>query len=156
MKLLQDAIARYVSYTGRAIVRGTYGAAGSGTFVTDGSSEDMKWKLRTFVQGQVCHIYLVQVMFDIVTTPTVQMFVGPAEGAIRCVGVTDQRIDKNLEHKGNVYPSNAETLADMIGSARLGNWPDGFRRADLQEWSVWVSLSMCTRRPGGSNMSLLK
>jgi Pre ATP-grasp domain len=114
---LLRAIARYVSHTGRVIVRGTYGAAGSGTFVAEGSFEDIERKLRTCVEQQVHHIYLVQVMFDIVATPNVQMFVEPGTGAIWCVGATDQRVDKNLSHKGNVFPSNAKTLADMICSA---------------------------------------
>jgi hypothetical protein len=120
---LLKAITRYVSHTGRVIVRGTYGAAGSGTFVAEGASEDIERKLRAFVKRQVHHIYLVQVMFDIVATPNVLMFVGPDTGAIWCVGVTDQLVDKNLAHKGNVLPSNAETLADIIRSARkLTRW----------------------------------
>ena len=115
---LLKAIARYVSHTGRVIVRGTHGVGGSGTFIAEGPSEDIARKLKTFVAQQIHHIYLVQVMFDIVTTPNVQMFVEPDTGAIWCVGATDQRVDKNFEHKGNVYPSNAKTLADMICSAR--------------------------------------
>jgi hypothetical protein len=120
---LLKAIARYVSHTGRVIVRGTYGAAGSGTFIAEGPSEDIERRLRTFVAQQVHHNYLVQVMFDIVTSPNVQMFVEPDAGAIWCVGATDQRLDKNLVHKGNVFPSNAKTQAGMISSARkLAQW----------------------------------
>jgi len=53
----------------------------------------------------------------------VQMFIEPDGGPIRCVGVTDQRIDMNLEHEGNVYPSNAKTLDDMIPVAQnLACW----------------------------------
>ncbi len=120
---LLKVIARYVSHTGRVIVRGTYGAAGSGTFVAEGASEDIERKLRTFVEQQIHHIYLVQVMFDIVATPNVQMFVEPDTGAIWCVGATDQRVDKKFSHKGNVFPSNAKALAGMICSARkLAQW----------------------------------
>lgn len=120
---LLKAIARYVSHTGRVIVRGTYGAAGSGTFVAEGPPKDIERALRTFVEQQVHHIYLVQVMFDIVATPNIQMFVEPDTGAMWCVGATDQRVDKNFAHQGNVYPSNAKTLADMICSARkLARW----------------------------------
>lgn len=120
---LLEAIARYVSYTGRVIVRGTDGAGGSGTFIADGSFEGSERKLRTFVEQQVHHIYLVQVLFDIMTSPNVQMFVEPDTGAIWCVGATDQRVDKNLAHKGNVFPSTAETLVDIICSARkLAHW----------------------------------
>jgi hypothetical protein len=115
---LLKAIARYSTHTGRVIVRGTYGAAGSGTFIVEGPSEDIDRKLKTFVEQQVHHIYLVQVMLDIVTSPNVQMFVEPDTGAIWCVGATDQLVDKNFSHKGNAYPSNAKTLADMICSAR--------------------------------------
>lgn len=115
---LLKAIARYASHTGRVIVRGTHGTGGSGTLIAEGSSEDIERKLKTFVEQQVHHIYLVQVMFEIIASPNVQMFVEPDTGAIWCVGATDQRLDKNLEHKGNVYPSSAKTLAGMIFSAR--------------------------------------
>jgi hypothetical protein len=120
---LLKAIARYGTHTGRVIVRGTYGAAGSGTFIAEGSSKDIERKLKTFVEEQVRHMYLVQVMFDIVTSPNVQMFVEPDTGATWCVGATDQLLDKNLSHKGNVFPSNAKTLAGMFCSARkLTGW----------------------------------
>ena len=120
---LLNAIARYIPYTGRVIVRGTYGAAGSGTFIAGGSSDDLERKLKIFVEKQVHHIYLVQVMFDIAATPNLLMFVEPDTGAIWWVGATDQRIDKNFSHKGNVFPSNAKTLPDMVCSARkLSHW----------------------------------
>jgi hypothetical protein len=105
------------------MVRGTYGAAGSGTFIAEGPPNEIKWKLRAFVEKQVHHIYLVQVMFDIAATPNVLMFVDPDTGGIWWVGATDQRLDKNFAHKGNVFPSRAKTLADMICSARkLARW----------------------------------
>ena len=120
---LLEAIARYSSHTGRVIVRGTYGASGSGTFVAEGPPVDIERKLRTFVEKQVRHIYLVQVMFDIIQSPNVLMYVVPGTGAIWCVGATDQCLDENFAHKGNAFPSNAETLAGMIRSARkLAHW----------------------------------
>lgn len=123
VSLLLKAIARFIPYTGRVIVRGTCGAAGSGTFIAEGPCQDIKMKLKVFVEKQVHHIYLVQVMFDIIATPNVLMSVEPYTDAIWWVGATDQRVNKNLAHKGNVFPSNARTISDMICSARkLSRW----------------------------------
>jgi hypothetical protein len=69
------------------------------------------------------NVYLVQAKFDILTTPNVQFFVEPGCGGISCVRVTDQCLDKDLGHKGNVFPSRSALVPEMLRSARmLAQW----------------------------------
>lgn len=120
---LQGAIGRYVHQTGRVIIRGTDGTAGSAIATVGNDSESQRRGLSALCRGPVSKVYLVQVMYKIVTSPNLQLFVEPDSGAISCVSVTDQRLDNNLKHKGNVAPSSVTTLTDMSHSAEmLARW----------------------------------
>jgi hypothetical protein len=62
-------------------------------------------------------------MFDILSTPNVQLFVKPGNGGISSVSVTDQCLDKDLAHRGNVFPSESWQESDMLRSAHtLAQW----------------------------------
>jgi hypothetical protein len=56
-------------------------------------------------------------------SPNVQLHVAPEGGPISCVGVTDQRWERPLLHGGNLYPSAAHLVPDMVEWAqRLAAW----------------------------------
>jgi hypothetical protein len=68
-------------------------------------------------------VYIVEAMLDIIVSPNVLMHIEPGNGRISCVGITDQILSDNLAHEGNIYPSNAKTLKDIINSAqRMSKW----------------------------------
>jgi hypothetical protein len=118
------AIVRSLDHTRRVIVRGTDGGGGRATFITGPMSvEELERKVKTFVEKQVHHVYLVQAMFDILVTPNILVHVPPDGRPTQCVGVTDQRLDDRLAHKGNLFPSKAGQLDGMLHSAhRLAGW----------------------------------
>lgn len=121
--ILQQAIDRYLPYTGRVIVRATDQRTKLTRFVVGRDGEDLEEVLRHAERRPLSTVYLVQVMFDIVTTPNVQMFIEPAGGAISCVSVTEQCLDHDLAHKGNLSPAETVTLPEMLRSARtLAQW----------------------------------
>jgi len=120
---LHDALARQVRPTGRAIVRGSHGVSGSATFVVEDNPDSIRAALREVAGRTDNTVYLVEVMFDSVVSPNVLMHVEPDNGRVRCVGVSDQRLDGNLAHTGNVYPTFAVTAAEMIAVAhKLARW----------------------------------
>jgi Pre ATP-grasp domain len=120
-ELLLMAIERHIGSTGRVIVRGTSGAAGSSTFVA--SRGDIPELLRRLVSCPENRIYLVESMVEATASPNVQMRVDPAAGLVECMGVTDQRWEQGLIHGGNLYPSAARCIGDMVGWAEtLSRW----------------------------------
>jgi len=120
---VRDALVRQLRATGRAIIRGSRGASGSATFVAEDNADSIEAALRWAAVRSDNTVYLVEVMFEAVASPNVLMHVEPDNGRVRCVGISDQRLDANLSHAGNAYPSLAITAAEMIASAReLSGW----------------------------------
>jgi hypothetical protein len=122
---LRKAIERYLPCTGRVIVRATdQRTKRSRLVVTSGDSVE-----RVFEHPDtrpLSNLYLVQAMFEIVTTPNVQLFVEPGNGTVSWVGLSDQCLDEDLAHKGNVFPSESKLVRDMLRSAyRLARWLQG-------------------------------
>lgn len=115
--ILCAAMERQIGGTGRVIVRGTSGAAGSATFVVKRAEDIADWAELIARRGDN-RIYLVESMTDVAVSPNVQFRIDPESRAIVCEGVTDQRLDRHLVHTGNLFPSSACRLADMIGWAR--------------------------------------
>lgn len=138
---LLDAIVRNLVVTGKVIVRSTDGGGGSGVFMVDRHSAELERKLRLFVEQQIGSIFLVQAMHDILAAPNVLMLVPTRGGHIRFLGATDQCFDAGLSHVGNVFPSKAETLHEMIRLARiLAGWLQaegysGFAGFDFVEYA---------------------
>jgi hypothetical protein len=123
--LLRRAIERHMPETGRVIVRGSAGAAGSATFPLR-SHDEIPALTRRLAASAANHIYLVESMVEMTVSPNVQMYIGPEPGAIRCGGTTDQRWERPLIHGGNSFPSCARRLADMLGWSRtLAEWLQG-------------------------------
>lgn len=120
-ELLWRAIERQIGRTGRVIVRGTWGAAGSAAFVA--GCDDIVPLARRLAGGSKNRIYLIESMVEATGSPSVQMHIDPVTGSIECTGVTDQRWEGDLTRGGNVYPSVARRTADMVRWAHtLSEW----------------------------------
>jgi len=121
---LAAAAARHLDATGRVIVRATHSTSGSGILVMErgagpdapapaaAASED----LAGFAGRHGASPCLVQVMYEVLASPNVQLVVTP-DGEVACVGVTDQRLDGQLRYVGSAHPASARTLAAMLASA---------------------------------------
>ncbi|HJT19367.1 MAG TPA: hypothetical protein VJ746_02775 [Nitrospira sp.] len=122
---LQEAIERYLPCTGRVIVRATdQRTKRTRLVVTRGDSIEKAFEDPD--TRPLSNLYLVQAMFDIVTTPNVQLFVEAGRGAVSWVGLSDQCLDEDLAHRGNVFPSESRLVPDMLRSAyTLARWLQG-------------------------------
>jgi hypothetical protein len=118
---LWSAVERQIRHTGRVIVRGASGAAGSATFVSRGG-KDRELMEAWLARRSDNRTFLVEAMVDGVISPNVQIYVSP-DGTAECVGITDQLLDAELTHRGNAYPSTARRTGDMARwGERLGAW----------------------------------
>lgn len=155
--ILQSAIERQCRHTGRVIVRGVSGAAGSATFVY-GSAEDLPALEPWLARRSGNRTYLVEAMVHPVISPNVQIYVS-RDGSTESVGITDQLLDRQLTHRGNAYPTGARCTGNMVRWAhRIGEWlgdmgytgiagfdfveyiaPDGNHRAFLAELNPRVN-----------------
>lgn len=115
LSTLRAAVRRVAARTGRAIVRGDVGAAGSSVFVLDGTEDARALSAR--LSGDPQGLYLVEELLDVIASPNVQVFIDPIDRSVGCIGVTDQLLSPGLGHVGNIYPSRAATLPEMIGAA---------------------------------------
>jgi hypothetical protein len=123
---LREALHRQLEPTGRAIVRGSHGAAGSATFVVQNQPDSIETAVRRIAERTDNTVYLVDVMLDALVSPNVLVHIDPALGRVRCVGVSDQRLDGSLAHFGNIYPTVATTASAMIASSlRFAAWLQG-------------------------------
>lgn len=126
---LRAALYRQLARTGRAIVRGSRGASGSAILVVASNPGAIDAALRQVAGRTDNHIYLVEAMLELVVSPNVLVHVEPGAGRVRCVGLSDQRLDAGLAHSGNVCPTLATTAVEMVAAARrLAGWlrRDGF------------------------------
>jgi hypothetical protein len=122
-EMLVSAIERRIEPTGRAIVRGTSGAAGSATFCAGRGSESIPALARRLAERGENRIYLVESMVEMTASPNVQMQIDSESRSIECTGVTDQRWERTLVHGGNLYPSTARCVTEMVAWARtLAEW----------------------------------
>jgi hypothetical protein len=120
---IQAAINRYINKNGRVIIKGSCGFSGSSIAVVENNAESIQKVLSRIAEKNDNGIYLVEVMFDLTHSPNILMYIEPNTGSISCVGATDQILCDNLAHEGNIYPSGAKTLKDMISSAhKLSKW----------------------------------
>ncbi len=123
---VRRALARHARRTGRAIVRGTCGTSGSSCLVAEGSEEGIGRILDALAARSDNSIYLVEEMFEVLTSPNIQIFIDPDDRTVRCVSAADQRLDGELGYGGNVYPSRSQTLPEMMDAAlELGRWLAG-------------------------------
>jgi hypothetical protein len=119
---LQKAIGRQIHHTSRVIVRAT-DLRTKLTRLVVRAGDSLDEVFQNPERRPLSNIYLVQAMFDILSTPNVQLFVKPGNGGISSVSVTDQCLDKDLAHRGNVFPSESWQESDMLRSAHtLAQW----------------------------------
>jgi hypothetical protein len=116
---IQSAAGRYINRTGRVVIKGAYGTSGESVFIVEKDSHSIKQALGDIAEKDDNTTYIIEPMIDFTVSPNVLMHIGPGESDISCVGITDQVLSDNLVHKGNIYPSVASTLKDMLFSARL-------------------------------------
>lgn len=123
---IRAAIDRYARKTGRVIIKGSHGHSGSSTIVVENNPSSIQEALNTIAARTDNRTYLVEAMLDIIVSPNILIHIEPGVGRILCVGITDQILDENLRHRGNIYPSNAKTLKHMLHSAhRISAWLQG-------------------------------
>lgn len=120
---LRAAVPRWLPVTGRVIVRGSRGASGTATHIVDGRAECMARSMDAIAASRDNTVYLVEAMLPVAVTPNVQVCIEPGSGAIRHVSATDQRLDRDLRYDGNIWPSSAEHLGDMVSDAvQMAGW----------------------------------
>ncbi len=120
---LRAAVGRQLGVTGRVLVRGSHGAAGSASHVVGAGGTDADGVVRAVSERGENRFYLVEVMVSATVSPTVQLHVAPDGGPITCVGVTDQRWERLLVQGGNLYPSAARRIHAMVDWAnRVAGW----------------------------------
>ncbi|MBW1790375.1 MAG: hypothetical protein JRK53_27840 [Deltaproteobacteria bacterium] len=114
---LQRAVAHFSEQTGKAMVRGIRGTSGTTNLVADPVGPKLEEDLQRLVRNRTTNSYMIQPFFNIAASPNIQLFIEPDTGGISCVSVTDQYLDRNLAHHGNLYPSTATTIPHMLRSA---------------------------------------
>ena len=119
---LRAAIQRQARHTGRVILRGAAGAAGSATHLVAAgdTGEELAHRLG---ESEANRIYLVEAMVEATASPNIQLHIDEQDGTLECVGISDQRLDSDLVHVGNGHPSEARCLDEMVRWAgTLARW----------------------------------
>jgi hypothetical protein len=118
---LKPAIVRHLQPTGRVILRGSRGVAGSAVRTVEATAESIHAALDWAAKRGHDRTYLVEVMMPLTVSPNIQMYID--ETGIHCVGASDQLMNGTIMHDGNVYPTHARTINEMMAYAdTLSNW----------------------------------
>lgn len=118
---LSATLAECLRVSGRVVVKGSFGASGSSTFIVE-ADRDIAACTQLIANREDNDIYIVEPFFDVICSPNVVMWIDPESGDISCVSVNDQRVDGRLVFAGSVFPTVASLLPAMIDSAaRLTN-----------------------------------
>jgi len=123
---LRQAIERRAKLTGRAIIRGASGSSGSATFLAEKDPASIDVVIRAIAARCDNHIYLVEVFFENIVSPNIQVFIDAAGADIASPSATDQILNSDLKHTGNAHPSEALALPHMFDAIR--KLADGLRR----------------------------
>lgn len=120
---IRKAIDTHIRKTGRVVIKGSYSSSGGSIFIAESNARSIGNALSKIAERDDNSIYLIEAMVDFIVSPNVLMHIEPDEGSISCVGVTDQILNDRLMHEGNIYPTRANTLKDMLSSAeKLSKW----------------------------------
>lgn len=113
---LASSIEKFLSVTGRVVVKGSFGASGSSTFIVDGLQA-----IEACVVGILSRTdndcYIVEPLFDIMCSPNIVMWIDPDDHSVSCISTNDQCIDRRLVFAGSTFPSRASLLPQMIEAA---------------------------------------
>lgn len=115
LRPLEAAVLCQMEVTGRVLVRGSLGGSGTATTVIGRGRE--REALRRLAERSDNRIYLVEAMFEVSVSPNVQMVLSPDDSEIHCVGISDQILAEGLIHEGNLHPSRATMLPEMVAAA---------------------------------------
>lgn len=115
---LTAAIERTRGVTGRVVVKGSFGASGSSTFVVE-TEADIAGCVGAVTRRHDNDVYIVEPLYDIVCSPSIVMWIDSGGGGVSCVSVNDQCIDRRLVFAGSTYPSVASLLPGMIEAASV-------------------------------------
>jgi hypothetical protein len=119
---LRAAIQRQARHTGRVILRGAAGAAGSATYLVAAGDTGERLAHR-LGESEANRIYLVEAMVEATASPNIQLHIHAEDGTLECIGISDQRLGSDLVHVGNGHPSPARCLDEMVRWAgTLGRW----------------------------------
>ncbi len=115
---LARTIKRTLGVTGRVVVKGSFGASGSSTFIVE-TEDDVAGCVAAVTGRHDNHVYIVEPLYDIVCSPNIVMWIGADDGDVSCVSVNDQCIDRRLVFAGSTFPSVATLLPEMIEAASV-------------------------------------
>lgn len=120
MDQLIETIEKFRTVTGKVFVRAPEGFSGSAQLLVDDKAINFEEELYAFSDNTTL---LVQVFLPVTVSPNILLHICQDTGNISCAAVCDQRLDKQLAHYGNIFPSLARTLPQMMDSAyRLCEW----------------------------------
>jgi hypothetical protein len=118
---MESAIRRHIGKTGSLILKGASGFSGSSIFIVRNTSDSIQNALRQIGERLDNDIYVVEVLLDVTVSPNILMHITPDK--ISFIAITDQLLNSELVHQGNIYPSVAKTLEDMSDSSwKLSKW----------------------------------
>ncbi|MGA7876419.1 MAG: hypothetical protein WCA08_12220 [Desulfoferrobacter sp.] len=123
LRPMQEAIGRQLRTSEKAIIKSSVGVLRSTVIQVRRNPQSIENALYEMEQLRHLRTFLVEMMYDVTESPNILMLVEPKKGAVHCVGMSDQRLGENLGHKGNKFPSTAQTLSDMVRDAyRFSFW----------------------------------
>lgn len=114
---LQQAIDKYGSLTGRAIVRGIHSVYGSSLFVVAAGDESQRRPLHEACRARPDAVFLVEPFYDVAVSTSVSMFIDPRTREISCLLISDQLRDDRLRYLGHRYPTAAQLADQMVAAA---------------------------------------
>jgi hypothetical protein len=122
-RALREAILDHARPTGRAIVRGSFSASGSGVFLVPDDDGERRRFLHEIAPRQRSRTFVVEPFHEVLVSPNVGMFIDPRDGKISCVSASDQILDERLCYVGNRSPSRARLIEPMRAAAtRFCEW----------------------------------
>jgi hypothetical protein len=122
--LLGSAVKRHIGVTGKVLIRGSIGTSGSSIMIIEtGEEARIETSLEIILGTNENRVFIVNPLFEPLVSPNILTFISPDTKEISLVCASDQRLNDQLVHKGNIFPSNAQRLPEMIrDSMRLTEW----------------------------------
>ena len=127
---LREAVDRLLKLADAVIIKSAVSALESRIYTVHATSEDPGKAIRRITPQLQESVYLVEVLYDVTVSPNIVFHIGAADDSICCVGITDQRLSRELVHHGNIFPSRAITLPGMVEAGyRFSAWlrSEGFK-----------------------------
>ncbi len=122
--LLRSAVKSHIGVTGKVLIRGSIGTSGSSIIIIQtGEESRIEKSLEMILGANENRVFVVNPFFEPLVSPNILTFISPDTGDISLVCASDQRLNDQMIHKGNIFPSNAQRLPEMIrDSIQLTEW----------------------------------